>query len=123
MKRILLFLIAAGIIVLSGLGCAGQFTTIKDTTSVPERSVVAGNEVAIKNFAFSPAELRIKKGETVAWTNEDSAPHTVTSDTGNELSPTILKKGDSYAHTFNNAGTYNYHCSFHSSMKAIIIVE
>src|SRR5689334_5885214 len=33
---------------------------------------VSGNAVAIKNFAFSPATLKVKAGTTVTWTNQDS---------------------------------------------------
>src|SRR3989339_1915987 len=29
--------------------------------------------VAIKGYKFAPAEVNIKKGETVVWTNEDAA--------------------------------------------------
>lgn len=41
--------------------------------------VTAGVTVAIQDFAFSPQTLTVKAGTTVTWTNEDTAPHTVTS--------------------------------------------
>lgn len=81
------------------------------------------NSIAIKDFAFSPPEITIKKGETVVWKNEDSAPHTVVSDSGNEIDSPSLSNGQMYSHTFNTAGTYAYHCSIHPNMKARIIVE
>ena len=34
--------------------------------------------VAIDAFAFKPASLAVQRGETVAWTNADPVPHTVT---------------------------------------------
>ncbi len=79
--------------------------------------------VTIENFAFSPSSLTIKKGEKVIWTNQDSAAHTVTSDSGNELGSKLLAKGESYSHIFNTVGTFNYHCTPHPYMKGIIIVE
>lgn len=82
----------------------------------------ATHEVIISNFAFSPSELTIKTGDTVAWTNNDSATHTITSDSGGELSGNV-PQGQAYSHTFNSAGTYAYHCSIHTSMKGTITVE
>ena len=38
--------------------------------------------MAISVFAFSPATLTVKVGTTVTWTNKDSVPHTITSDSG-----------------------------------------
>ncbi|RME88605.1 MAG: hypothetical protein D6770_06610, partial [Anaerolineae bacterium] len=77
--------------------------------------------VTIQNFAFSPSSLEIKVGTTVTWTNMDSAPHTVTADDGSFDSGT-LRNGDSFSFTFNEAGTFAYHCSIHPYMTASITV-
>jgi|SRR3989338_7002025 len=79
--------------------------------------------VVIKGFDYSPKELKIKAGTSVVWTNMDSVGHTVTSDTGNEIDSPLLKNGETYAKTFNNPGTYAYHCKPHPYMKGKIIVE
>ena len=79
--------------------------------------------VEIQNFAFNPSQITIKKGETVIWTNKDSTPHTVLSDSGNEINSGSLSNGQTYSHTFNQAGTFEYYCSIHPYMKAKIIVE
>ncbi len=79
--------------------------------------------VDITGFAFSPATLTIHVGDSVTWTNKDSASHTVTSNAGSELNSSTLGKDQSYSHTFNTAGTYAYHCAFHSGMKATVIVQ
>jgi len=81
----------------------------------------AGTEVKISHFAFDPSTLEIKVGTTVTWTNEDGASHTVSADDGSFSSDT-LQQGDSNAFTFNEAGSYSYHCDFHSGMKATITV-
>ncbi len=78
-------------------------------------------DVSINNFTFNPASITIKTGTTVTWTNEDSAPHIVTSD-GN-FDSSALSKGETFNYTFNTAGTFNYICSLHPSMKGKIIVE
>lgn len=77
--------------------------------------------VTIANFAFSPATLTVKKGTTVTWTNQDSAPHNVRGTNGGPSSET-LAKGQSYSFTFTTAGTFPYICSIHPNMKATVIV-
>ena len=78
--------------------------------------------VDIRNFAYSPSTITIKKGDTVVWTNHDSVGHTVTSDQGTELGSGIITTEDSYSHTFDVAGTYTYHCTIHPNMKGTVIV-
>ncbi len=78
--------------------------------------------VNIQNFAFSPAEITIKKGDTVKWTNLDSVSHTVTSDNG-KFDSGLLSQNASWSRTFSEAGTFEYHCTPHPYMTAKIIVE
>ena len=91
------------------------------TNSNIESSI--NDSIDISNFAFNPQTLTINKGDTVTWTNQDSATHTVTSDAGNELSSGNIENGHSYSHTFNSLGTFSYHCSIHTGMKGKIIVQ
>ena len=77
--------------------------------------------VSIKNFAFSPSELRIPVGATVVWKNEDSAAHTATT-TSKGFDSGELDQGKSFSFTFTKAGTYSYVCSYHASMTGKVIV-
>jgi len=82
--------------------------------------------ISAKNFAFSPKDLTIKAGTTVVWHNEDSATHTVTSDTG--LFDGNLPGGADFQFTFDKAGTYPYYCKPHGGaggegMSGVIVVE
>ena len=79
--------------------------------------------IDISGFAFNPSLITIKAGDTIVWTNMDSAPHTVTSTSGKELESKTLDKGDTYSHTFTQAGTYDYFCAIHHGMRAKVIVE
>ena len=83
---------------------------------------VAGKTVSMQNFAFGPAEITIKKGDTVKWKNLDSVAHTVTSDNG-KFDSGMLSQNASWSRTFNEAGTFEYHCTPHPNMKAKIIVQ
>ncbi len=79
------------------------------------------NAITIKDYAFSPATLTIKKGTTITWTNQDIAKHTVTGDSGGPSSE-FFGKGKSYSYTFTKAGSYPYHCEPHPYMTATIVV-
>ena len=79
--------------------------------------------IDISGFAFNPDTLTIKAGDSVTWTNKDSAKHTVTSDSGSELGSSLLSKSQTYSHTFNTAGEFDYHCTPHPYMKGKIVVQ
>ena len=81
-----------------------------------------GEMVMIKDFAFAPETLEITAGTTVTWMNEDSAPHTATSSDG-VFQSGKLDKGESFSHTFEEAGTFEYFCEYHPGMKATVTVS
>ncbi|MBY0376670.1 cupredoxin family copper-binding protein, partial [Patescibacteria group bacterium] len=94
---------------------------VQSTTTTKTTVSSTSHTVSISNFAFSPSSITIKKGDTVIWTNKDSAPHTVTGNTGGPSSDT-LNKGQSYSFTFNTTGTFPYYCKIHPSMTANVTV-
>ncbi|MHB9847648.1 cupredoxin domain-containing protein [Streptomyces sp. Tue6028] len=84
---------------------------------------VAENAVAIRNFAFSPATLKVKAGTTVTWTNQDTDAHTVTSaKSGGPLHSAALAIHATYSYTFTKPGTYAYLCTIHPFMTATVEV-
>lgn len=85
------------------------------------------HNVSMENISFAPANITIAFGDSITWKNNDAigtAPngHTATSDTGAFGSPN-LAFNSTYTHTFNAAGSYPYHCNFHSSMTGTIVVQ
>ncbi|HSK94033.1 MAG TPA: cupredoxin family copper-binding protein [Candidatus Angelobacter sp.] len=80
------------------------------------------HQVEIHGFFFAPSTLRISVGDTVTWTNEDSAYiHTATRSGVFDSGP--LRHGESWSWTFTEAGTFNYQCTPHPWMIGRIIVE
>jgi plastocyanin len=79
------------------------------------------SKVTIDNFTFAPAELKLKVGDTVTWTNHDDIPHTVVS-AGKFRSKTMDTDG-TFSFTFTSAGEYKYFCSLHPHMTGTIKVE
>lgn len=92
------------------------------TPSVTSVNTQTKNVVTIQNFAFSPASLSVKVGDTVTWNNNDNASHTVTANDGSFNIGTI-NPGNTGSYTFTKAGTYPYYCSFHPNMKGTITVN
>ena len=79
-------------------------------------------DVTIANFAFGPARHTATVGQPVTWVNNDDSPHQITVVSTKERSP-IITKGQSAVLPFNTAGTYEYMCGLHPSMKGSIEVK
>jgi plastocyanin len=90
--------------------------------ALPLVAFAATSAVNIQNSAFAPTSTTIKVGDTVTWTNRDAFSHTSTSDTG-AWDTGVIVAGASRSFTFTSAGTFAYHCSIHSFMKATVIVQ
>ncbi len=64
---------------------------------------------------FSPTPIRIRAGDTVVWTFQDGAglqglhSHSITSTDGS-FDSGVQDGSFTYAHTFNEAGTFSYYC-------------
>lgn len=86
------------------------------------------HEIKIENFAFVPAELEIRAGDTVTWTNRDAGmAHTATSQVGaaEEFDTGDLGQDDSASHTFEGVSAGDeiaYVCRHHAFMQAKITV-
>ena len=92
------------------------------SVQVSDKSEMAGNEVNIDNFSFTPQTLTVPAGATVKWTNKDDVPHTVV-ETNQKFKSKALDTDESFSFTFTDPGTYEYFCSVHPKMVAKVIVE
>src|SRR3990172_7850849 len=88
---------------------------------LPQALAAQSVNVSIAGFAYNPAEITISKGTTVIWTQNDAANHTVTSDTG-LFDSGNLTTGQTFSLTFNEIGTFKYHCTIHVFMKGRVNV-
>jgi len=80
--------------------------------------------VAVKNNAFSPSPVNIKKGGKVSWKwTQGGVSHNVTPAAGGSGSRTTSQKGYTFTKTFSKGGTFRYVCTLHSSMKMTVKVS
>ncbi len=115
------------------IGTSGNFDVFAQSNKVPV-SVVPGSST-LTDTAYNPNPVEVTVGQTVVWTNDDSAFHTVTSgtvgaaDAGKAFDsglagPTALtSKGKTFEHTFDAAGEYPYFCTLHPAMVGTVIVS
>jgi plastocyanin len=81
------------------------------------------NSVSIAGMAFNPSDITVKKGTTVTWSNNDNMTHTVQETDGKKgPNSSDLAPGDKYSFTFDETGTFAYHCSIHPSMSGSVVV-
>lgn len=88
------------------------------------RTVSGGGtvEVRMKGTVYETRELTIDKGTTVEWINDDPFQHTVTA-VDKSFDSGQFGQGRSYERAFNEAGSFDYYCTIHPSMKGKIIVR
>jgi plastocyanin len=98
----------AGLVLLAVAGCSSGGSTSGSGTTIVE-----------KNFAFSPNTLTVNVGDTVTFTNQDSAAHDVSIDTQNLGQQAT---GQSVTWKATKAGTFPFSCLIHPSMTGQITV-
>lgn len=112
---------------LAGLGgCAagGGSPAPASTAAQTGPGVTAGAPaITIKGFGFG-APLTVSPGATVAVTNQDSAPHTVSADDGSAFNVDVKGNGGSGTFTApTQPGTYTFHCIYHPQMHGTLTVK
>jgi amicyanin len=106
-------------------GVAGAIALAAAAACFPVEDSVPGSVVVpISNFAFLPAEVHIRAGQTVTWLNceADATAHTTHSNDELWSSP-LLSSGTAFSHTFDQPGTFDYHCDPHPFMTGRVVVE
>jgi plastocyanin len=93
-------------------------TAVATLPAVSARAAT-NHAVAIQSMKFAPADLSVAVGDTVTFTNMDSAPHTGTAKDGS-FETGKLSKGQSGTVTISSAGDHAYFCKVHPSMKGVI---
>jgi plastocyanin len=80
--------------------------------------------VSIQDFAYQPATIAARAGDTVVFTNNDASPHTVTQDPlGSGFQSAPIDPGTSYSLTIDEPGTYPFFCEFHPGMTGTILAS
>jgi plastocyanin len=110
------------------------FMTGKIMITTPQKPIIANVTIstgALTQSAgqkyFDPAQISVKVGTTIVWTNKDTAPHTVTSGTpsagsSGTFDSGLIKSGNTFEYKFSSAGSTEYFCTIHPWMTGKVIV-
>lgn len=147
MKALLILGVMVTSLVLLGAGCASSTAptsppvspaSVSPTVNPPVKEQPASQNLPtaektvptqadsvnaiIAGFSFQPRSLIVAAGATVIWTNNDSAPHTVTAYDGS-FDSGIIVPGATFKHTFSSPGNVSYYCTLHPSMYGIVVTR
>ena len=102
-------------------GYQGMMGGYQQTPAQQGAPVTGVTHMNMQNFAYQMANMQVRAGTTVTWTNQDNVPHSITFKNGMKDSG-LLYQGQSFSYTFNTPGTYQYYCSVHPYMVATVTV-
>jgi plastocyanin len=126
MQRVLPVLFAVSAFALAACGSSSSSTTGTSATSAaapaggataPAAAAQSGLvPVKYQNIAISPANITVKVGSTVKWTNFDQVNHNVTVSSGPvTFHSSDFGAGGTFSMKLTKPGTYHYLCTIHPS--------
>ncbi|MCK0157245.1 plastocyanin/azurin family copper-binding protein [Cellulophaga sp. F20128] len=77
--------------------------------------------VEIKKMKFIPAEINVKKGDTVVWINKEFFPHDVTDQKTKAWGSGPFGQNETWSKVITK--NENYFCNLHKVMKGIIKIK
>src|ERR687886_752696 len=116
-------LISAGASSSNTTNQTSQPTATLSTASNATEVKIIGDEV---KEPYIPGSIIIESGEKVRWVNNDVEAHSVTSglessaDRGKLFDSGLLNANQTFEHTFDKPGTYNYYCTVHPIMTGLV---
>jgi plastocyanin len=126
---------ATALVALSGCGSSGggpgstpatSSSAASSITAVSTTGSTAGTPatvvITITNFAYQGPDS-VSPGSTVMVKNQDSQAHTVTSDQAGLFDAVVPGGGNVVFTAPTTAGSYAYHCTYHSNMHGTLVVK
>ncbi len=106
---------------------AKQAPASTSSTGGPASGHVVATNIDLVTGLYIPANVDIKKGETVTWEIKDGGAipqYAIASDSGSSeaFSSNVLKTGDKFSHTFNEVGTFGWHDKYYGNLTGSVTV-
>ena len=129
------FLIPSLVLAAALLGaCGGDDDTASDdasggatetTSETTSEAAAGGDTVTIERSRYEPDTLEVGAGTEVTFETLDAFAHTVTSAEGSsvEFDSGEFGQDETFTQTFDEAGTYEYFCEIHPTMRAEVVVS
>lgn len=97
---------------------SGDNNKTKTKAEVPKQQTYS---VAIAQMKFTPAEISVKKGDTIVFVNLDMVAHDVTEQATKAWTSSPLAPNESWTLVVTKSA--DYYCSLHEVMKGKIIMQ
>lgn len=113
---------------------AAQLPVDLDPPGLDGVEAASQHDVDVVDNAFEPQAFETEAGATVVWDQTGENPHSVTSeDDGAEFdshpncsftsTDQCMGQGDTFSHTFDDPGTYEYFCRIHQDVGMTGTIE
>jgi plastocyanin len=135
MKKLALMCAAVCLVIATATACGGSNTSTQDnqtgtatmtaspTTSEGKASPAgAAATITIASMNFGQP-VTVSPGAQVTIRNDDSAEHSVTSDTAGKFDVEVDGKGQATLTAPTEPGEYAFHCKYHPSMHGTLTVK
>jgi plastocyanin len=97
----------------SGSGATATTTATMSGSPSPSAGETSGEtRLAMEDFVFQPAALKVASGASIQLENEGKSPHTFTID-GQGIDEQVAAGSNSTITVNLDPGTYDFYCKFH----------
>lgn len=93
------------------------------TVLVVAPALSATKTVDITQAGFTPNKVTIDFGDTVTWTNKDTANHQVLADQAAFPTSPVLQPNQTYSHTFTKSGNFGYRDALNTKNRGTVTVR
>ena len=91
--------------------------------TIPSALSATTKNVDITAAGFTPGRVTIDYGDTVTWTNKDSANHQVLADQLAFPTSAVLGPNQTYSYTFTKSGSFGYRDALHTNRRGTVVVR
>jgi plastocyanin len=119
-KRILMIAVVIAALGIGLAACGGGDST---PAAAQAAGTGGGAKVSVQDNTFKPGDIAVKSGDTVTFTNDGAAPHTVTATDGADFDSGSLAPGKTFSFVAAGHGKISYVCTIHPGMQGTITVD
>ena len=106
----------------TGLAACGGSANDSQVAAQPPKTA-NGVKVSVQDNKFAPANVKVKAGQTVTFTNDGAVAHTVTGVGGATFDSGTLAPGKTFSFIAEGKGKLTYVCTIHAGMQGTIEVD
>lgn len=92
----------------------------EDRPAASPRAERSATTIDMADIRFDPPRLTVERGQTVTFRNVGKLTHNAKGET---FFSRVVEPGGSYRQTFDEAGTFDFVCTFHPGMEGTLTVR